>query len=154
MAVRALIAEDSRSIRNAIRLHLECVGCDVVAEVGTAAQALQLVRTVRPDVVALDPSIPGFDGTDQVSLFHEIRKAAPQTRILVLSGNADPIQDEAVFLREGALGYIPGPFGSASFDRLWRALSSVYPELRDHGFAARLSQPLAGQPSGQNRQTA
>lgn len=154
MAVRALIVEGSRSIRNAIRFHLECVGCDVVAEVGTGMQALQLVRTVKPDVVTLDLDAPCPDETDPLRLFREIRAEAPETRILLLSRDAYSADGEDFFLRQGALGCIVGPFGSESFELLWRRLSEVYPELMDYGFAAKLSHPLSSLSISQNRQMA
>jgi chemotaxis response regulator CheB len=53
MAVRVLVTDGSSEIRDTIRRHLECIGCDIVAEAETAAQARPLFRTVRPEVVIL-----------------------------------------------------------------------------------------------------
>jgi two-component system chemotaxis response regulator CheY len=151
MAVRALIAEGSRAVRNAIRFHLECVGCDVVAEVGTAAQAMQLFRTVRPDVVTLGSELSGADGISPLSLVRDIRGETPDTTIVVLSaseGQTAPAEED--FLREGARDCIVGPLGSGTFEFLWRRLSAIYPELKDQGFGAIISNPFQ-QGRGQNR---
>jgi AmiR/NasT family two-component response regulator len=153
MAVRALIADGTRAVRNAIRLHLECIGCDVVAEVGTVAQALAIFRTVKPDVVTLGLDLPSADEMDSVALFREMRREAPATTIVLLGGNEAQAPDEEVFVREGALGLVARPFGSASFDLLWRGLSEAHPELRNRGLSAIMSDPFQ-QGRTQNRQTA
>lgn len=139
MAVRALIAAHSRIVLNAIRLHLECVGCDVVAEVETVAQVLALFKTVKPDVVmfAIDP--PGTDHIDPISCLRAVRAEAPKTTIILLGGDQGKFPRQEVFLREGALYCISRPFGSASFDLLWRRLSEAYPELQGQGFSAIMS---------------
>ena len=153
MAVRALIAEGSRAVRNAIRFHLECIGCDVVAEMGTVAQALAIFRTVRPDVVTLGLDLPGTEEMDSISLFRDMRREAPETTIVLLGGNEGQAPDGEVFVREGALNFIARPFDSASFDLLWRRLSQAYPELKNRGFGAIMSDPFQ-QGRSQNRQMA
>ncbi len=151
MAVRALIADGSRAVRNAMRLHLECIGCDVVAEVGTVAQALAIFRTVRPDVVTLGLDLPSADEMDSVSLFREMRRAAPETTIVLLGANEDRALNGEVFVREGALGLVARPFDSVSFDLLWRGLSRAHPELKNRGVGAIMSHP-SQQGRTQNRQ--
>ena len=58
MAVRVLIADSSGIARDIMRNHLECGGCQVVAETETVAQAIDLFRTTRPDVITLDIGAP------------------------------------------------------------------------------------------------
>jgi len=56
--------------------------CLVVGSAGTADAALRLARESAPDVVVLDPRLPGVDGG--AGLIAGIREAAPAARILVL----------------------------------------------------------------------
>jgi len=58
MPVRVLIIDDSVFVRDVLRHHLECIGCEVVAEAENTAQALDLFRTVAPTLVTLDVAVP------------------------------------------------------------------------------------------------
>ncbi len=74
MAVRVLIAHSSRITRDIIRNHLECGGCQVVAENGTVAQTIDIFRTTRPDVIMLDIGLRGEKGGDALSGHDEYRR--------------------------------------------------------------------------------
>ncbi len=60
--VRVLIAEDEPLIRLDLRESLEEEGYEVVGEAGDGAEAVDLVRQLRPDVAILDIKMPGVDG--------------------------------------------------------------------------------------------
>ncbi len=137
MTVRALIADSSGFARDVVRRHLECAGCQVVAEAETAAQAINLFRTVRPDVVALDVGLGRAGDQDALGVFRTIRNEAPETSIIMLGAEQAP-KSASIFLSEGALDCIAEPFDSMGFERMWRSLAKVYPEL------ARLVPPKAG----------
>jgi two-component system, chemotaxis family, chemotaxis protein CheY len=62
MAVRVLMVDDSVFVRDVLRHHLECIGCEVVAEAENTAQALDLYRTVKPSLITLDITIPRTGG--------------------------------------------------------------------------------------------
>jgi two-component system, chemotaxis family, chemotaxis protein CheY len=129
MAVRVLIADSSGMTRDIIRNHLECGGCQVIAETETVAQTIDLFRTTRPDVVTLDVWLRGGEGNDALSLFRTIRQESPQTSIVVISASQSP-DDSQVYLREGALECLVEPFDSVGLGRMWRHLAELYPELK------------------------
>ncbi len=129
MAVRVLIADSSGITRDIIRNHLECGGCQVIAETETVAQTIDLFRTTRPDVVTLDIWLRGADGNDALSLFRTIRRESPQTSIVVVSASQSP-DDSHIYLREGALECLVEPFDSVGLGRMWRHLAELYPELK------------------------
>ncbi|HEY6418513.1 MAG TPA: response regulator [Candidatus Binataceae bacterium] len=139
MSVRVLIADSSGLRRDIIRQHLQCLGCAVVAEAATALHALNLFRTVRPDVVALEAELPRAAADDAeldgLALFRAIHQEAPATAVLMLSA-ADAAETSRSFLREGALDCIVEPFDRAGFARMWRSLAAVYPELGRGDLAA------------------
>ncbi len=74
----------------------------IVAEAGNAAEALDLLRERRVDLVLLDISLPGMSG---IELLKEIHVRYPKVRILVLSMHEESVYAERA-LRAGAHGYI------------------------------------------------
>jgi DNA-binding NarL/FixJ family response regulator len=56
--------------------------CHVIGTAGTADGAVLLAAETDPDVVVVDPRLPGIDGT---SLIAKLRAVAPDTRVLVLN---------------------------------------------------------------------
>jgi two-component system chemotaxis response regulator CheY len=128
MAVRVLIADSSALVRDIIRQHLECAGCEVVAEAETAEQAADLFHTVAPDLVTLGTGLGGGDD-GVLDLFRRIRRAAPCTSVIMV----DPAragENPQVFVSEGALDCVVAPFDPPSFGAMWRRLAETYPELK------------------------
>jgi DNA-binding NarL/FixJ family response regulator len=135
MAVRVLIADSSGMTRDIMRNHLECGGCQVVAETETVTQTIDLFRTTRPDVVTLDIGLRNGNGFDALSLFRMIRRESPDTSVVIVSASQAP-DNNRVYLREGALECIVEPFDSYGLERMWRRLSDLYPELKRRDEAA------------------
>jgi len=129
MTVRVLIADNSMITRDLIRQHLECGGCQVVAETETVGQTMDLFRTTRPHIVTLDASLRGSDHVSALTLFRMIRKESPQTSVVIVGASQQP-DNQRIFINEGALDCIVEPFDSYGLERMWRRLSAIYPELR------------------------
>jgi DNA-binding NarL/FixJ family response regulator len=74
----------------------------VCGEASTAADAVQLIRDLNPDLVIVDIGLPGTSG---IELTKTIRAEFPKLPVLILS-----MHEEALYatraLRAGALGYI------------------------------------------------
>ncbi len=101
--IRVLIADDHAVVREGIRRILEGEpGFVVVAEAGTAADAVTLAGAHRPDVVVLDITMPGGSGLEAAAL---IGRAAPEAAVLMLSMHDNPeyVRESA---RAGAQGYL------------------------------------------------
>ena len=135
MAVRVLIADSSGITRDIMRNHLECGGCQVVAETETVTQTVDLFRTTSPDVITLDVGLRHANGLDALSLFRMIRRESPETSVVIVSASQAP-DDNRVYLKEGALECIVEPFDGYGLERMWRRLSDIYPELRRRDEAA------------------
>ncbi len=120
MAIRILIVEDQRIVREGLRAVLEDE--DEIAIVGEAAngqEALDLFAQLQPDVVLMDLQMPVMDGPEAT---RRIRELSPDARILVLTTYAT---DEFIFkaLRAGAQGYL---LKDASTNELLGAIHSVH----------------------------
>jgi DNA-binding NarL/FixJ family response regulator len=103
MTVRVVLADDQPLIRAGLRvLMADTPDLDIVGEAGTGAQAVQLVRDVRPDVVVMDIRMPGMDGIEATRM---ITAGAETSRVVVLTTFDD---DDYVYaaLRAGASGFL------------------------------------------------
>lgn len=107
--MRMMIVDDSMVIRNRIaRLMVDSrlAGLDIVGMAGDGAQALDIARSKRPELVTMDLTMPHMDGEQCIG---ELAKLLPDTRILVVSA----LSDKATALRavkRGAHGFLHKPF--------------------------------------------
>ncbi|MEV5981927.1 response regulator transcription factor [Streptomyces sp. NPDC052114] len=105
MTVRVVLADDQTVVRAGFRALLDLTDdLVVVAEAADGAQAVEAVRTTRPDVVLMDIRMPGVDGIEATR-----RIAADRTldRVRVVMLTTYQV-DEYVFeaLRHGAAGFL------------------------------------------------
>jgi two-component system, response regulator PdtaR len=61
-ATRVVIAEDEAIIRLDLKELLEEEGYEVVGETGRGDEAVELARSLKPDLAILDIKMPGLDG--------------------------------------------------------------------------------------------
>lgn len=83
---RVVIVDDSRTIQTLLEQTISTrLGWDVVGIASSAEEGLHLVRTVHPDVVTIDLSMPGGDG------FSMLRELADRTMLCkaVIASNFD-----------------------------------------------------------------
>lgn len=101
-AVRIVIVDDHPLFRGGVvRTLEEAGGMEVVAEGGSAAEAVALVDRHLPDVVCLDISMPGGG----IEAAREIGRRFPAVRIVMLTvSEAD--EDVLAALEAGARGYV------------------------------------------------
>ena len=128
MGIRALIIDDSPFARKVIRHQLERYGCTVLGEAENGAQAVEMFKQLRPEIVTLDVMMPAVHGIDSLAAFREMRKEKPDVAILIVS--AVPFEKTRnTFMEEGALGYIIKPFNQYSFDHVRMRLAREFPQL-------------------------
>jgi len=128
MSVRVLIADDSMIVRNELRHHLQCGGCEVVAEAGNTSEALALFRTVSPSLVILDISVPQTGGIGALALLRIMRSEDPNVLVLTTGPPALPKVRKS-FVREGAVDYLFKPSYLNCFEQARRLLEAAFPEL-------------------------
>jgi response regulator NasT len=106
MTRRVVIAEDEAIIRLDLKEILLDEGYEVVGETGRGDEAVELVRTHRPDLAILDIKMPGRDGLQAA---RDIRDLDAQVAVLLLTAFSQrALIDEA---REaGVAAYLVKPF--------------------------------------------
>jgi DNA-binding response OmpR family regulator len=99
-----LVVDDEKNIVQLARLYLDKEGFQVESAFD-GEQALEKVKTVRPDLVILDIMMPGMDG---LSVAKELRKTS-NIPIIILTARGDDV-DRIVGLELGADDYVTKPF--------------------------------------------
>lgn len=100
--IRLLLVDDHRMLRETLARSLADEGFDVVAEASDGQEAIDLVRTHRPDVVLMDVTMPQMDGVRATRLITDL---FPETRIVMLTMHGDRrVIGQAI--DAGAVGYL------------------------------------------------
>ena len=117
MAVRILVVDDDRAVRESLRRSLSFNGYSV-ALAQDGVEALDLIASDRPDALVLDVMMPKLDGLE---VCRRIRKhgAIP---ILMLSAKAEDM-DKIMGLMTGADDYMVKPFAMRELEARLRALN-------------------------------
>jgi DNA-binding NarL/FixJ family response regulator len=117
--ITVLLADDHTIVRQGLRALLKTEDdIEVVAEADTGRQAVQLTQKLRPAVVVMDIGMPLLNGLEAT---RQILKAAPGTKVLILSAHSDDEYIEQV-IALGAAGYLNK---ETSADYLSRAIREV-----------------------------
>jgi two-component system response regulator DevR len=101
--LRLLVVDDHEVVRQGLVSLLERrEHFQVVAEAGTAAEAVEMARKFEPDLVVMDVRLPDGSG---IEACREIRAEFPTTRVVILTSYPD---EEAVLsaIIAGASGYL------------------------------------------------
>ncbi len=104
MAATVLVVDDEKNIIQLARLYLNNEGYRVEAAFD-GRQALEKMRSVRPDIVILDIMLPEMDG---LTVCREIRKSS-NVPIIFLTARSEDV-DRIVGLELGADDYVTKPF--------------------------------------------
>lgn len=100
--LRVVLVDDAPSTRRLLRSVLDCVASlDVVDEADSGQQAVESAKSLHPDVVLLDLSLPDTDGAE---ILPELLRVAPEAQIVILSHTSRTAGPELV--AAGASGYI------------------------------------------------
>lgn len=101
---KILIVDDELHIRRLIRAALERVDYAIV-EAQNAREALDRLRTERPDITLLDLGLPDRDGLELVPIF----KQQSETTLIIVSAR-DATEEKVAALDLGADDYLTKPF--------------------------------------------
>jgi NarL family two-component system response regulator LiaR len=119
-SIRILIVDDHAIVREGQRALIETEpGLELVGEAADGLEAVQMARSLQPDVIMIDLIMPRMGGIEAIE---KIKAENSAVNILVLTSFAE---DEKVYsaIRAGALGY---RLKDASPQELLTAIREVY----------------------------
>lgn len=105
MAIKVLLVEDDRALREALADTLLLAGHDYRA-VGSAEEALQAVEQESFSLVVSDVNMPGMDGHQLLGL---LRARQPQLPVLLMTAHG-AVERAVDAMRQGAADYLVKPF--------------------------------------------
>lgn len=117
--LKILLVDDHEVVRLGLKALLSNYPkFEVVAEAGTADEAVSRAIEYKPDVVVMDIRLPGKSG---IKATREISESLPDTKVIILTSYAE---DELLFdaIDAGAYGYVLKQIGS---DDLVHALEAI-----------------------------
>ena len=115
---RAVIADDSATMRTLLAAILDIADIQVVGEARNGKQAVEMVQKFKPQIVCLDWNMPLMSGIDALRAIHQ---SHPHTHALMITSRATR---EAIVeaTQAGAKGYILKPFHP---DKVFAAITKV-----------------------------
>lgn len=102
MALRILLADDHRVVREGLKQVLGREGFEVIGEAGDGREAVVQALELEPQVALLDLSMPSKNGIEAA---REILNALPKTQVIILTVHRDRQYISQAF-RAGVRGYI------------------------------------------------
>ncbi len=100
--MRILLVDDHPITRDALAALLNQHDFTVVGEAADGEEAIELARSLQPQLVLLDLSMPGLDG---LGALPRIRDAAPDCEVVVLTASGTE-ENLLSAIRGGAAGYL------------------------------------------------
>ncbi|MEU1937302.1 response regulator [Streptomyces coeruleorubidus] len=102
--IRVVLADDERMVRTALRAILSAEpDLEVVGEAATGAEAVSVVRDLRPDVVLMDVRMPEIDGIRATEQILATLDEPPRIVVVTTFENDSYVYDA---LRAGAAGFL------------------------------------------------
>ncbi len=85
--IRVLVVDDSSIVRNVIKTSLESAGgFSVIAGAADGIEGLQLVESLKPDVVLLDVEMPRMDGLE---MLRQMRQSSSKVPVVMFSSRTE-----------------------------------------------------------------
>ncbi len=111
MTMRVLVADDHSLFRDGIVSLLEAAGFTVVGQAGDGRDAVELAKSLRPNLVLLDLHMPVMNGLEALK---QIKQEAPEVQVVMLTVS-DEESNLIESIKAGAEGYLLKHLNSQAF---------------------------------------
>jgi two-component system invasion response regulator UvrY len=117
--INVVVVDDHDLVRTGIcRLLADVKGIKVIAEANNGEKAVELARTLEPDVILMDVKMPGIGGLEATRKIH---KLLPDVKVLTVTACADNPFPSKLF-QAGAAGFLTK---EASIDEISLAIRTL-----------------------------
>lgn len=125
--MRLIIADDHALFRDSLKNLLDSKGLDVVGVASNGKEAVDMTRSLRPDVVLMDLSMPEMDGLAATRAL-AADESLSEVKVVILTASSD---DADLFeaIRAGAEGYVMKDLESSDFIHLLEGVARGEPAL-------------------------
>jgi DNA-binding NarL/FixJ family response regulator len=86
MSTRILLVDDHALVRQGLRSLLVQEGFTVVGEAADGLEAMEKIRSLSPDIIVMDISMPSQSG---LNVAREVHKFFPQVKVILLSQHTE-----------------------------------------------------------------
>lgn len=107
--MRVMIVDDAMFMRATIKKIVVSEGFDIAAEASNGAEAVQLYKSEKPDLVLMDITMPEMDGLQALKLIREYDNKAEVIMISAMGQQHMVVQA----IEYGAKNFIVKPFEEA-----------------------------------------
>lgn len=104
--VRVLVVDDAMFMRNSLKIILERNDIEVVGMAGNGLEAISQYKSLKPDVVTMDITMPEMDGLEALKEIIKLDKAAKVVMITAV-GKEETVREAVI---SGARNFIVKPF--------------------------------------------
>ena len=114
--VTFLIVDDAIFMRTVLKKMLTDAEFQVIGEAGNGKQAIEMAKSLQPDIITLDITMPEMDGIEAIE---KILEVSPNSKIIMCSamGQHSKVVDA---IKKGAKDFIVKPFEKT------RVLQAIY----------------------------
>jgi DNA-binding NarL/FixJ family response regulator len=134
-SIRILLADDHVTVRHGLKMLIDSqADMRVVSEASDGAAAVEQARTLHPDVVVMDISMPGMNG---LVATRTLKQLQPDSVVVILTRHGDDAYLQEL-LRAGADGYVLKQSAPSELLQAIRTTSAKKPYL-DSALAARVT---------------
>jgi DNA-binding NarL/FixJ family response regulator len=116
MRPRVLLADNDQDIRRTLKALLAGEGIELAGEACDTTEALELARTLQPDVTVMGLAVPA---ACLIEIAREVLRACPETDVIVVAADADLVVKA---FQSGVRGYL---VRSGVTEELARAIDEV-----------------------------
>lgn len=113
-ALRAMVVDDERDMRELLAKTLKKFGCSVISKVDNGRDAIKISGELHPDVVFMDVEMPGMNGLDALK---KILAKERDVFVVMVSGHSS-IETVKTAVNYGAKGFVVKPYNKNNIEQM------------------------------------
>lgn len=128
--LKVLVVDDEKLVRQMVIrcIDWEAVGLEIVGEASSARMGMELVESLRPDIVFMDVRMPGMNGLE---CGRKIIEKHPEIKIMILSGH-DEFEYASEGIKIGVFDYLLKPVNAEELRKAAVKVRDTILQERNH----------------------